>query len=95
MNNYQFKLAKVEGDFVWHDHPDTDEAFVVLEGEFRIAFRDGEVTICVGEMYVNPKGKEHKLYAEKEAKVLLIEPKGVVNTGDLESELTAKMDRWV
>lgn len=68
MNDYQFKLAKVEVEFVWHDHPDTDETFIVLDGELRIDFRDGEVTLKTGEMYVIPKGVEHRLFAEKEAK---------------------------
>jgi mannose-6-phosphate isomerase-like protein (cupin superfamily) len=95
MNDYQFKLAKVEGDFVWHDHPDTDETFIVLEGELRIDFRDGNVTLKKGEMYVIPKGVEHKPFAEKEAKILLIEPLGVVNTGDAGGELTAQMNDWI
>lgn len=95
MNDYQFKLAKFEGEFVWHDHPDTDETFIVLDGKLRIDFRDGEVTLETGEMYVIPKGVEHRPFAEKEAKVLLIEPKGVVNTGDAGGELTAELHRWI
>ncbi|NVJ90542.1 MAG: cupin domain-containing protein [Methylocystaceae bacterium] len=95
MNDYQFKVVKVQGDFVWHDHPDTDETFIVLEGEVRIDFRDGAVTLCTGEMYVVPKGLEHKPFAENEAKLLVIEPKGVVNTGDAQSDLTAQNDVWI
>lgn len=96
MNNYQFKVAKLEGDFVWHSHEDTDEAFIVLEGELRIDFRDGSVHIGKGEMYVVPKGVEHKPYAEKEVQLMLIEPRGVVNTGDSEtSEITAENDIWI
>ena len=74
MNDYQFKVVKVRGDFVWHDHAETDEVFIVLEGELRIDFRDGAVKICAGELFVVPKGVEHKPFAEKEARVLLVEP---------------------
>ncbi|HZK88583.1 MAG TPA: cupin domain-containing protein [Stellaceae bacterium] len=82
MNDYQFKLVKLQGDFVWHDHHDTDETFIVLEGELRIDFRDGAMTLSAGEMFVVPKGVEHKPFAEHEVKLLLIEPRGVPNTGD-------------
>jgi len=96
MNDYQFKVVKLEGDFVWHDHQDTDESFIVLKGSLRIDFRDGCVDLSEGEMYVVPKGVEHKPYAEKEVEVLLIEPKGVLNTGDGEvSERTATNDVWI
>lgn len=96
MNNYQFKLVKLQGDFVWHQHAETDETFIVLQGEMAIDFRDGRVMLAAGEMLVVPKGVEHKPYAEKEAQVLLIEPKGVVNTGDGASgELTATNDIWI
>ena len=95
MNDYQFKLAKVEGEFVWHDHPDTDEVFVVIEGSLNIEFRDGMVSLESGEMFVIPKGVEHKPSASSECKIMLIEPQGVINTGDTNSELTAKNDVWV
>lgn len=96
MNDYQFKIVKIEGDFVWHSHADTDETFIVLEGDLRIDFRDGHVNLSAGEMYVVPKGVEHKPYAEKEVKMLLIEPRGVLNTGDEEtSEITATNDVWI
>jgi mannose-6-phosphate isomerase-like protein (cupin superfamily) len=95
MNDYQFKLVKLEGDFVWHSHAETDEAFFVVEGELRIDFRDGAVTIGPGEMFVVPKGVEHKPFAAGEVKLMLIEPKGVVNTGDAGGERTAKSDVWV
>ena len=96
MNDYQFKLVRLEGDFVWHDHKDTDEAFVVLEGMLRIDFRDGAVTIGPGEMYVVPRGVEHKPYAGREVKLMLIEPRGVVNTGgEPQNERTAANDVWV
>jgi mannose-6-phosphate isomerase-like protein (cupin superfamily) len=95
MNDYQFKIVRIEGDFVWHDHKETDETFIVLEGELRIDFRDGAVTLGPGEMFVVPMGKEHKPYAAKEVKMLLIEPRGVRNTGDAGGERTAENDRWV
>lgn len=95
MNDYQFKVVKIEGDFVWHSHADTDETFIVLEGELRIDLREGAVVVRQGEMYVVPKGVEHKPYAEREVRMLLIEPRGVLNTGDQEGERTAINDVWI
>ena len=96
MNDYQFKIVKLQGDFIWHDHKDTDETFMVIEGELRIDFRDGTVRVAAGEMFVVPKGVEHKPYAEKEVKMLLIEPRGVANTGDdAAGERTAQNDVWI
>ena len=95
MNDYQFKLVKLQGDFIWHDHKDTDETFVVLDGKLRIDFRDGAVEIGPGEMFVVPKGVEHKPYAAGEVKLMLIEPRGVLNTGDEGGERTAQNDRWI
>jgi mannose-6-phosphate isomerase-like protein (cupin superfamily) len=95
MNDYQFKLVKIEGDFTWHDHKDTDEVFMVLSGEMEIEFRDGKVKISEGEMYVVKKGLEHKPFAQNECKILIIEPRGVVNTGQSESELKADNDVWI
>lgn len=95
MNDYQFKLAKLEGEFIWHEHADTDEVFIVLEGQLRIDFRDGAVQLAAGEMFVIPKGVQHKPYAEKEAKILLVEPRGVINTGAEESDRTRQNDVWI
>ncbi len=95
MNDYQFKVVKIEGDFVWHDHQDTDETFIVLDGELRIDFRDGTVNIGPGEMFVVPKGVEHKPFAENEVKMMLIEPRGVLNTGHEGGERTATNDIWI
>jgi mannose-6-phosphate isomerase-like protein (cupin superfamily) len=95
MNDYQFKLVKLQGDFVWHQHADTDETFLVIEGVLRIDFRDGAVRIGPGEMFVVPKGVEHKPYAETEVKLLLIEPRGVRNTGDVGGDRTAENDVWI
>lgn len=95
MNDYQFKLAKIMGDFVWHDHPDTDEVFIVLGGEMFIDFRDGRVKISQGEMFIVPRGVEHKPFADKECHIMLVEPRGVVNTGKTESHLRAPNDVWI
>ena len=95
MNDYQFKLVKVKDEFVWHEHPDTDEVFVVIDGTLDIEFRDGSVSLSSGEMFVVPKGVEHKPVAQNECKILLIEPKGVVNTGGARGNLTAENDVWV
>jgi mannose-6-phosphate isomerase-like protein (cupin superfamily) len=95
MNDYQFKLVKLQGDFIWHDHPDTDETFIVIEGDLRIDFRDGAVHVATGEMFVVPKGVEHKPFADKEVKLLLIEPRGVLNTGHEGGDRTADNDVWI
>jgi mannose-6-phosphate isomerase-like protein (cupin superfamily) len=95
MNDYQFKIVKLQGDFIWHDHRDTDETFIVIAGELRIDFRDGAVQIAAGEMFVVPKGVEHKPYAEREVELLLIEPRGVLNTGHEGGERTASSDVWI
>jgi mannose-6-phosphate isomerase-like protein (cupin superfamily) len=95
MNDYQFKVVKLEGDFVWHSHKDTDETFIVLEGVLRIDLRSGAVHVAKGEMYVVPKGVEHKPYAENEVHLLLIEPRGVLNTGHEGGERTATNDVWI
>ena len=95
MNDYQFKLVKLQGDFVWHSHADTDEVFIVLEGAMKIELSDGIVELSEGEMFVVPKGVAHKPYAEEECKVMLVEPRGVVNTGDSKDKLTASNDVWI
>src|SRR3954453_7190629 len=95
LNNYQFKVVRIEGDFIWHDHPETDEAFLVLEGELRIDFRDGAVLLRSGELFVAPKGVEQKPFAAAEVKLLLIEPRGILNTGHTGGERTAQNDLWV
>ena len=95
MNDYHFKLAKIQGEFVWHSHPETDEVFIVLGGELRIALRDGGVEIRAGEMFVVPKGVEHKPIAEGECQILLVEPAGTVNTGDAGGEMTVEEIEWI
>ena len=95
MNDYQFKLAKVKGEFVWHSHKETDETFIVLEGELTIKFRNKKVKLNEGELYIVPRGVEHKPYAKDECHIMLIEPKGIVNTGNTSSELTSNNDVWI
>jgi mannose-6-phosphate isomerase-like protein (cupin superfamily) len=95
MNDYQFKLVKLAGDFVWHKHDDTDEVFIVLAGEMEIGFRDRNVAVRAGEMFVIPKGVEHITRAKRECHAMIVEPRGVVNTGDAGGELTARNDVWV
>jgi len=95
MNDYHFKLVKIQGEFVWHSHADTDEVFIVLDGAMEIHFRDGKVSLTSGEMFVVPKGIEHQPYAASECKVLLVEPAGTINTGDAGGELTADNNAWI
>ncbi len=95
MNDYQFKLVKIKGEFVWHDHKFTDETFIVIDGEMSIEFKHGKVDLKKGEMFVVPKGVEHKPYAENECKILIIEPFGVINTGEAGGKFTAENDVWI
>ena len=95
MNDYHFKIVKVQGEFVWHDHPETDEVFMVLKGRLEIQFRDAQVIVREGEMFVVPKGLEHKPAAEEECHILLVEPTGTINTGEIVNERTATKDVWI
>ena len=95
MNNYEIKIVKFKGDFVWHSHPDTDETFIVLEGTLVMNFRDGALEVGRGEMIVVPRGVEHKPSSVSGYRSLLIEPEGVPNTGSVASELTIKQTGWV
>jgi mannose-6-phosphate isomerase-like protein (cupin superfamily) len=94
MNDYHFKIVKLQGEFVWHSHADTDETFIVLEGELGIDFRDGPVTLKKGEMIVIPKGVEHKPFAKEECQVMLVEPAGTPNTGDEGGDRTVE-PQWI
>lgn len=92
LNDYEVKVVKVRGEFVWHQHDDTDELFLVLHGRLRIDLRDGSVELGPGQLHVVPRGVEHRPVAEEETHALLLEPRGVVNTGDAGGELTAERD---
>jgi mannose-6-phosphate isomerase-like protein (cupin superfamily) len=95
MNNVDFKLVKFKGDFVWHTHHDTDEAFLVIEGHMRIDFRDRSVALRAGELFVVKRGLEHKPASDVECKIMLIEPAGTLNTGDAGGSMTATNDAWI
>jgi mannose-6-phosphate isomerase-like protein (cupin superfamily) len=95
MNDVHFKLVKFQGDFLWHNHCDTDEVFIVLDGEMSIEFRDGKVDLKTGELFVVPKGAEHKPHAREECKIMLVEPAGTVNTGQAGGDLTAEDNIWI
>lgn len=95
LNDYHVKIAKLQGDFVWHSHPETDELFLVVEGELLIDFRDGAVTLKPGEMCVVPKGVEHKPFAENECYILMVELAGTMNTGDAGGERTVPEPEWI
>ena len=95
INDYQFKLVKIKDDFEWHSHNDTDEAFLVIKGSMRIDFKHDSISLSDGEMVVVPKGVEHKPYAQKECSVMIIEPRGVTNTGEKKTSLTAENDVWI
>lgn len=95
MNEIQFKLVKIQGEFIWHDHKETDEVFMVVQGTMAIEFRDGRVELSSGDMFVVPKGVEHRPTAQQECHILLVEPHGLVNTGDAGGEFTAENDAWI
>ena len=95
MNNYDFKIVKFKGDFIWHSHPETDETFIIMEGTLVMSFRDRKVEVRAGEMIVIPKGVEHKPSSENGYRAILIEPAGVSNTGDVKSEITIEKFEWV
>ena len=95
LNDYQFKLVKIKGQFTWHEHKETDEVFLVIEGSMGIEFKDNTLTLKEGEMIVVKKGEQHKPFAFEECKVLIIEPRGVINTGDSGGDLTSENDVWI
>jgi len=95
MNDYQFKVVRIEGEFIWHSHPETDEAFLVLEGTVRIDLLEGCVYVNPGELYVVPRSVKHRTAAQGEAKLMMIEPRGILNTGHEDGERTALNDVWI
>ncbi|MGI4839524.1 MAG: cupin domain-containing protein [Janthinobacterium lividum] len=95
MNDYQFKVVRIEGEFIWHSHPETDEAFLVLAGELRIDLPHGQVFVRPGELYVVPRGIKHRTASASEAKLMMIEPRGILNTGHEGGERTAQNDLWI
>jgi len=95
MNDYQFKLAKIKGEFIWHNHKDTDEVFIVIDGTMNIELKNQTISLNSGEMFVVKKGDYHKPYSKNECKVLIIEPRGIINTGNEGGSLTAENDNWI
>jgi mannose-6-phosphate isomerase-like protein (cupin superfamily) len=95
MNNYEFKIVKRKGDFIWHSHEDTDETFIILDGTMIMNFRDRTIEINKGEMIVIPKGVEHMPSSVNGYKALLIEPEDTPNTGNVKSDMTIKKIEWV
>ena len=95
MNDDHFKLVKVQGEFVWHSHAETDELFLVLKGRLRIELEEGAVTLEEGELYVVPKGAVHRPVAEEACHLLLVEPAGTINTGAAGGGLTAEDGQWI
>lgn len=89
LNGSEVKIAKIQGEFVWHHHEDADEMFLVVKGRMTIRLRDGDVELSEGEFFVVPRGVEHCPVAEAECEILMLEPKGTLNTGSAaDSELT-------
>ena len=95
LNDYHFKLARIQGEFIWHSHPETDEVFIVLNGEMQILFRDQSAVLRASEMCVVPAGVEHKPVAAQECQILLVEPAGTLNTGDAGGERTERDEIWI
>ena len=92
LNDHEVKLVRMEGEFVWHTHPDTDEMFLVIDGQLTIQLRDRDVELGPGELFVVPRGVEHCPLAHGEVQAVLIDPVGVENTGDAGGSRTAAYD---
>lgn len=95
MNNYEIKIVKFKGEFVWHNHPNTDETFIILKGQMMMHFRERIIELGAAEMIVIPKGLEHKPVSQNGYEALLIEPEGVPNTGEVKSEITINKVEWI
>lgn len=95
LNGQYIKLAKTQGEFVWHKHDTEDEFFLVVKGSLTIRLRDGDIRLGEGEFFIVPRGVEHKPVSEEEAHVLVFEPKATLHTGDVKSELTVEKLDWI
>ncbi len=95
LNDYQFKLVKIVGEYVWHEHPETDEVFFVIEGSLQIEFRDGSVILNSDEMFFVPKGVEHKPSSAEGCKIMLVEPRGIDSKGETEHSYAEENDVWI
>lgn len=90
LNGQEVKIARIQGEFIWHRHEDADELFLVVRGRMTIRLRSGEVTLEEGELFIVPRGVEHQPVAEAEAWILMFEPEGTLNTGDVRGERTVE-----
>ena len=95
LNDLHVKIAKIEGEFVWHSHPETDELFLIHKGSLDMHYRDRVVTLAEGDLHIVPKGVEHKPVAARECEIIMIEPAGTLNTGDAGGELTVEEPPWI
>ena len=95
MNDYEFKIARIKGEFIWHNHTETDEVFIVIEGSMKLLMKGETIQLFEGDLYVVPKGMDHKPVAEKECKLMLVELKGTKNTGSETHKLTAEDNQWI
>ena len=95
MNDYEFKIARIKGEFIWHNHTETDEVFIVIEGSMKILLKGETIQLSKGDLYVVPKGIDHKPVAEKECKIMLVELKGTKNTGSKTNRFTAEDNQWI
>jgi mannose-6-phosphate isomerase-like protein (cupin superfamily) len=95
LNDYHFKIAKIQGEFVWHSHPETDEVFLVMDGEMVIHLKEDDLILKKGEMCVIPKGVEHKPAAVNECQLMMVEPAGTINTGDAGGDRTIEDSAWI
>lgn len=95
LNDYHLKIAKIQGEFVWHSHPETDEVFLVVVGSLTIHLRDGQLRLEEGELCVIPRGVEHKPASDQVCQILMVEPAGTLNTGDAGGERTIADTAWI
>ncbi len=95
INNYLVKIGKLQCDFVWHQHEDTDELFIVNKGILRVDFREGAVFLNQGQMLIVPKGVEHKTHADEECEIIMFEPETTLNTGNVQGDMTVAEPEWI
>ena len=95
INNYLVKIGKLQGDFVWHKHDDTDELFLVNKGILRVDLRDGPVLVRKGQMFIVPRGVEHITHADEEYELVMFEPETTLNTGDVNGDMTVEELEWI
>lgn len=95
VNGHQVKLARLEGEFVWHRHEGEDELFLVLEGHLELHLRDRVVDLRPGELFIVPRGVEHRPVAREEVHLLMVEPASTLNTGNVRDERTVDAPDWI